>query len=157
VRVTKRIPMTALLLALLCCGPIPTATAQVFKWVDENGVTHYGERPPQNRKAQAVVTRPATAPAPASPAAKPPDNDDLQQKNIEFQRRRIAREQKAEQELKAAQEKRKRCNFARDDLRQIEAAERVYELDDKGQRVYLDDARHKAAIERARRRVEQSC
>jgi hypothetical protein len=30
------------------------AYAQVFKWVDERGVTHYGERPPQGGKATEV-------------------------------------------------------------------------------------------------------
>jgi len=147
----------ALLFALLCCGPIQIATAQVYKWVDENGVTHYGERPPQNKKAQTVTTNPATAPAPNPPSAKPPDNGDFQQQNIEFQRRRIERAQKAEQELKEAREKRERCNFARDDLRQMEAADRLYDLNDKGERVYVDDTKRSAVIERARRRFEQSC
>jgi len=152
-----RAPMTALLFVLLCYGPIQTATAQIYKWVDGNGVTHYGERPPQNQKAQTVGTNPATVPAPDSPSAKPPDNVDLQQKNIEFKKRRIERERKAEQELKQAQEKRERCNFARDDLKQMEASERLYDLDDKGERVYLNDAERKATIERARRRIEQFC
>jgi hypothetical protein len=125
--------------------------------VDENGVTHYGERPPQKQKAQAVTTRPATAPAPDASPAKPPDNTDLQQKNIEFQKRRIAREEKAEKELKEAQEKRERCNFARDDLRRMEAADRLYDLNEKGERVYVDDATRNATIERARRYVERSC
>ena len=30
------------------------AFAQVYKWVDERGVTHYGERPPQGGKASEV-------------------------------------------------------------------------------------------------------
>jgi hypothetical protein len=159
-----RAPMTALLFVLLCCGPIQTATAQVYKWVDENGVTHYGERPPQNQKAQTVGTKPAiapttvpaTAPAPDSPSAKPPDSGDLQQKNIEFQRRRIERERKAEQELKQAEDKRKRCNLARDDLKQAEGMD-LYELNDKGERIFLDEAKRKAEIEQLRHRIEQFC
>jgi hypothetical protein len=155
-----RTPMTALLFVLLCCGPIQTATAQVYKWVDENGVTHYGERPPQNQKAQTVGTKPATAPmavpAPDSPSAKPPDSGDVQQQNIEFQRRRIERERKAEQELKQAQDKRKRCNLARDDLKQAEGSD-LYDLNEKGERIFLDEAKRKAEIEQLRRRIEQFC
>ncbi len=41
-------------------------SAQVYKWVDENGITHYGERPPQGRKATEVPDRLAT-PAPEVP------------------------------------------------------------------------------------------
>ncbi len=33
------------------------AVAQVYKWVDERGVTHYGERPPQGGKASEVPNR----------------------------------------------------------------------------------------------------
>jgi hypothetical protein len=33
------------------------AFAQVYKWVDERGVTHYGERPPQGSKANEVPSR----------------------------------------------------------------------------------------------------
>lgn len=147
-----RSPMTALLSALLCCGPIGAATAQVYKWVDENGVTHYGERPPQNRKAQTVETKPMTAPG--SSPARPPD---WQEKNLEFQKRRIERAQQAEREQQEAQEKRKRCIVARDDLEYMQSARRLYDLNDKGERVYLDDAERSAAIERARRGVEKSC
>jgi hypothetical protein len=39
------------------------ALAQVYKWVDERGVTHYGERPPQGRKASEVPNKLGT-PAP---------------------------------------------------------------------------------------------
>src|SRR5262249_12603470 len=51
------------------------AFAQVFKWVDERGVTHYGERPPRGAKATEVQDKlasppPARAGTPASPAQK---------------------------------------------------------------------------------------
>ena len=39
------------------------ALAQVYKWVDERGVTHYGERPPQGGKASEVPDRLASPPA----------------------------------------------------------------------------------------------
>src|SRR5215470_8947134 len=40
------------------------AFAQVFKWVDERGVTHYGERPPQGAKAREVQDKLASPPPP---------------------------------------------------------------------------------------------
>src|SRR5260221_4379826 len=39
------------------------ALAQVYKWVDERGVTHYGERPPQGGKASEVPDRLASPPS----------------------------------------------------------------------------------------------
>ncbi len=38
----------------------PAANAQVYKWVDANGVTHYGERPQGNAKAKPVELRDAS-------------------------------------------------------------------------------------------------
>lgn len=34
------------------------APAQTYKWVDELGITNYGEKPPAGRPAQAIETRP---------------------------------------------------------------------------------------------------
>ena len=45
------------------------AYAQVFKWVDERGVTHYGERPPQGGKATEVPDKLGT------PGGVPPKSD----------------------------------------------------------------------------------
>ena len=44
----------ALLHFLIFVAAVAPAFAQVFKWVDERGVTHYGERPPQGGKASEV-------------------------------------------------------------------------------------------------------
>ena len=40
-----------LLAALFACVPL-LAAAQVYKWVDENGKTQYGDKPPDEAKAQ---------------------------------------------------------------------------------------------------------
>jgi len=147
-----------LLYGLFCCSVIGPAAAQVYKWVDERGVTHYGERPPQGQQARPVETTPPAKPAePDTPPVKPRASEDWQDKNIEFQRRRIQREQQTEREQKEAKQKQRRCILAKDDLRQMESVERLYDLNEKGERVYLDDAARKAGIERARQFVARTC
>jgi hypothetical protein len=68
----------ALLHFLIVAAAVAPASAQVFKWVDERGVTHYGERPPQGGKATEVPDRLGSpggtaprAPQPADPNAAP--------------------------------------------------------------------------------------
>jgi len=66
----------ALLHFLVLAAAIAPASAQVYKWVDERGVTHYGERPPQGGKASEVPDKlgsPGGVPPkpPADPAAAP--------------------------------------------------------------------------------------
>jgi hypothetical protein len=131
------------------------AAAQVYKWVDEHGVTHYGERPPQGQKASPVTATPSTGPG--SSQAKPQNSQDWQDKDIEFQKRRIQREQQDERDAQVAKAQQKRCMMARDDLRQMESSERLYDLNEKGERVYLDDAAKKAEIERARQFIARNC
>src|SRR5688500_3499703 len=54
-------------LVLLAIVAVP-ALAQTYRWVDENGVTNYGPKPPAGRPAQPVDTQPRntidTAPVP---------------------------------------------------------------------------------------------
>ncbi len=47
----------ALLHFFVLMALLAPAAAQVYKWVDENGVTHYGERPPQGSKASQVENK----------------------------------------------------------------------------------------------------
>jgi hypothetical protein len=51
--------MNRLLIIVLAALTAPAgAGAQTYKWVDERGVTHYGEKPPAGQPARTVETRP---------------------------------------------------------------------------------------------------
>ena len=64
----------ALLHFLILAAVVAPAFAQVFKWVDERGVTHYGERPPQGGKAIEVPDR-LGSPGGTPPRANPQVTD----------------------------------------------------------------------------------
>jgi hypothetical protein len=136
------------LAALLLALAIPAAWAQVFKWVDENGRVHYGEKPPPGAKANAVKP-PADAPnTPAQP-------QDLQSQELEFRGRQI---KKREDEARQAQEEANRqayCNNAKERLANAEQA--VLYRREKGERVFLSDAEQKAEIENRRAAVTRYC
>jgi len=48
--------MNPLIGVLLYLAAVGCLAADTFKWVDEHGVTNYGEKPPQSRPAQTVNT-----------------------------------------------------------------------------------------------------
>lgn len=52
---------SALLLALLCAGLAQAQTA--YRWVDNDGKVHYGDRPPPPKAAREVQERKYSAPA----------------------------------------------------------------------------------------------
>jgi hypothetical protein len=59
---------------LSVCG---VAHAQVYKWVDEHGKIHYGDRPPEEERASKLAVRkspsaPAQPASPEQPIALPP-------------------------------------------------------------------------------------
>jgi len=143
---------TLLKVCMLWALLIP-ASAQVYKWVDENGRTHYGERAPQNRKAQEVEQRLAN-PGPAAGKANP---SNWKEKDLEFRGRRIQAEQaetkQKQQEAAALQA----CSQARDALAGMKSARRMVRLDEKGERVYQDDEERQASIAQMEQRVAQNC
>jgi hypothetical protein len=68
--------MRILLFTLMSVCCTVAAAATVFKWVDENGVTHYSDQPHENAqkvelKAPQTYTSPKTAPGPAQPSRNP--------------------------------------------------------------------------------------
>lgn len=133
-----------------CLAP---AAAQVYKWVDEKGTTHYGERPPQGRKAQEIDQRLANPGADPGKAAQP----DWNEKELEFRRRRIEAEQA--QTLREQQQaaNRRACNDARDQLAQMKTARGIYRLDENGERVYQSDAERQASMARLQAQIAERC
>ncbi len=63
----------SVVLGLAVLSFAPLAGGQTYKWVDEKGVTHYGDKPPA-QKPSTAVTAPASpaAPAPAVGSGTPP-------------------------------------------------------------------------------------
>jgi hypothetical protein len=128
------------------------ASSQVYKWVDERGVTHYAERPPQGGRATQVPNSAETpAPGPA------PSADDYRQKDLEFRQRRIQAEAAEERRREENSRRQEQCNRQRDVLVQLREARRTYTLNESGERIYMDDAGRDAAIARQERIVARSC
>ena len=135
------------------CAACFAAQAQVYKWVDESGKTHYGERPPQGAAAKTVEQRLAN-PAPAPGKSGEPD---WKGKELEFRSRRIAAEQAETKQRQQEEQARRDCNQARDTLAQMKAARRIYHLDEKGARIYQSDAEREAGLARQETLVAQRC
>ena len=144
--------------ALLACMLLPLAvSAQMYKWVDEKGVTHYTDSPPPDGKGAKVDIRPATGgggPAPAGGA-------DWKQKEADARQQRIEKDQKSQQAEKQDQDrstaKYNNCAEAQRRLDILTAPRPVYETDDKGQKVYLDDKERDRAIANWQANVKKYC
>ena len=129
-----------------------TAFAQVYRWVDEKGVTHYGAQAPQGAKAREIDDKLSTP-----PAANPRPAENWQDKDREFRQRQIEATHAQEKKDYDAQRRRTMCNEQRDVLARLRQARRLYKLNERGERVYQDDAEREQAIARQEKLVAQYC
>ena len=130
-----------------------SAQAQIYKWVDERGVTQYSETPPVNGKASRLVVS-----GPLSQAGTVRDGpQQWAEKEVEFRKRQVDRTtaERAEQQQKLA--RREECVRARDDLAYQSQAGVFWETNDKGEKVYRTEAQQAAVVQAARKRADDLC
>jgi hypothetical protein len=142
------------LLALFLLFVAQSAGAGVYKWVDEKGVTHYSEAPPQGRKSEAIRIDP-----PPPPGATPPGKS-LREQESEFLERQLRRQQQEEADKRAREDKaanEARCAAARERLERLQAARRVFRRDAQGEPVIMSDEERQAAIEETAGQIEATC
>jgi hypothetical protein len=137
-------------LLLILCGVAPPAHAQVYKWVDANGKTHYGDAPPQSGKAMPEVVKTPPAANLLEPAPS------WEEKDRDFRRRRIEQEaMKPKEETSPSSQQ--ICASARYKIQMLDG-KLVYRIDKKtGERVYMEDAERAAIESRARQDMANHC
>jgi len=147
----------AFVLALAIAALAAPASSQIYKWVDEKGRTHYGEKPPEGVKA---VEMGAAPPSPGGNTA-PPPQPDWKQKELEAKRQRIEREKKDSQEAaraeRSASERAYKCEDGRRRLAMLDEQIRLYDRNEKGEKVYMEDKDRPAALATAKRLVAENC
>jgi hypothetical protein len=144
------------LVLIVMCLPF-VAQAQVYKWVDEKGVTHYGTTPPTNAKARELQLSDPTAGATDKPRAASPS---VAEEEAAFRQRQIQRAQRAETEAKEAQnlaQHRARCYSLGSSTAAMRAARRVYTFNEQGERVLLTNAERAALIAEREADYRRSC
>ena len=130
------------------------AGATVYKWTDASGRVVYSDQPPPANVKSATLEAP---PPPANPnAAK-----EFAQKNAELRQRQAQREQsdqKAEQARGDAELRRTQCTHVRGQITQLAATQEVlYRVNEKGERIVLDEAARRAERERLEAWARDNC
>ena len=142
-------------LAFAAMTTLPIAAQSMYKWVDDKGITHYTDAPPPDGKGQKIDVRPA----PPSSPVKPPS--DFRQKELETrgeraQKEREAKKAVADEERDAAVRKR-RCIDAQSQLQVLRMQRPVFQTDEKGERVFLDDRQRQAELDKWQERAKTYC
>lgn len=130
------------------CG---SAQAAAFKWLDENGGVHYGDRPPASgAESLQLSSTPAVAPAPAT--------GERTQRMLEvFEEDRLRKREQAAERKQAREEREQQCNHARTRLSRYEAAAYLYDTDAGGRQHALTAEQRELAMQQARAAVQHWC
>jgi len=143
----------ALMLAVTVAGG--AVAGDIYKWTDEEGNVHFGDRPlgedPERLSIQSKPTDSARVDAMvqarASAAAKAAEEEAA-----------ATPEGPSPEELQAqADAREQKCDSYRAQLQKYITSRRLYREDESGERVYLDEAETLAARERVENQVQEFC
>lgn len=146
--------MKGFILLALVCLPF-FAHAGVYKWVDENGNIHFGDRPPAEAVPQSVnvVSQQQPEVDPSAQERQRKVNDFLKQRQEENDKKN---EQRAEREAKAARQEEKYTRM-RARLKNMERISAFYRLNDTGERVFVSDEGGDRMRARAKADYKRQC
>lgn len=169
------LPVLALVIGTIAPGD---ADAQ-WKWRDARGqVTVSDLPPPRDIPERDILQRPAVPPsarptaaatapvsetgatAPAAPPPRPSGVDpelEARRKAAEQEQAARQKEEQRQQEVRLAQQRADNCARARESLRTLESGMRMARVNEKGERVVVDDQTRAAELERARRVIASDC
>lgn len=148
--------MLAILVPIFIVMLSQPLSAEVYRWVDDQGHVHFGDKPPDKQRARSIEI------SPAPPAAQTvPDSQarrDKQQRLLRaWEEERRQREEKAAERKEQQEQRERNCHIAKDRLRSFRNASALYDHDKDGKRRILKDAEHKAAINDAEEAVNRWC
>ncbi|MBS67121.1 MAG: glycosyltransferase [Pseudomonas sp.] len=133
-------------LVLALCGNV--MAAQVYKWVDAQGVTHFGAQPPLGQQVETVNTVTAPAKSTTMPAPVVEDETEVDQQSID----RKVKRQVAEQEA----ERKRYCETMRTNLAQLQNNPRV-RVEEKGETRRITEEERQAKIAETRGKIAEYC
>lgn len=146
--------MLLLCIALLWTTPGAFA-GKIYKWIDNDGKVHYGERPPDGKGQQ--ITPPKAPPRAATPAVTSDSQHDATQKLLEsFDKDRKAKAEAKARTAKEQEVRAKNCSRARKRVATLSMG-RIFEVDDNGERHYLSDAELDQRRQKAQATIEKWC
>ncbi len=141
----------AWLFVALLASALP-AQAQMYKCKDARGVTQYTDKPCADGKGEAVDIR-----------GQPPISGKLQSSGDpgaaerEFQGRRIEREREEEAAAARAEQQKRRCAAMHSQLDFLTRFNTISKTNEKGERVYMDDATRNAQVEQLKAAIARDC
>lgn len=142
-----------------------SAFAGLSKWVDADGKVHYSDQPPPANVKATILrsTSGTTAPAATGDAAAssaPAAPKTIAEREAELKKAQQAKKETADRAAQKQAEVETReanCIAARKNLSMLQEGMRMMEIDDKGERSYLNDEQRQQRIAKAQQDISTYC
>ena len=142
----RRMIITGSLLLAISTGAM---AGQFYKWVDAQGVTHFGAQPPQGQQATSVNTNITQPKAPtAKPAVVSDDQGDAAQKAVDAKVKQDVAAQEAERQ--------KYCEVLRTNLAQLQNNPRL-RMEVNGEQRRIGEDERQAKIAESEKAIKENC
>ncbi|WP_341961988.1 DUF4124 domain-containing protein [Pseudomonas sp. RC10] len=129
----------------LAAGSTASQAAQIYKWVDAQGVTHFDAQPPVGQSAQELETQKAVTPPPPPPVR---TESSQEQQTVDA---------KVKKQIAAQEAKRKEyCETQRTNLAQLQNNPRVREEVNGEFRRFTEEERQ-ARIAEVKKSIDDTC
>ena len=127
----------------------------IYKWVDEDGNVHYGDKPVGAQSERMAIESRPTDQARVTAQVHARTEARAQAREAEAA---AAAEGPSEEELRAqAEERRRNCEKSRADMQRMVTSRRLYREDENGERVYLDETEMQATRQRVEEQINEFC
>ena len=123
-----------MLTLLIAVAPGMAMSASVYKWTDENGITHFGDRQPVGSNSETVNVRSGTS---SSAATNRPSPQKRLGEFQEQQQKEADREKETAVEAARRKQRVANCESARSNLKVIDSNARI-RIEENGEMRYLD-------------------
>jgi hypothetical protein len=159
----------ALVLGATALAAAPVAAQQLYKYTGPDGKVQYSDRPPADgRKAEKVTSSrvssigsgPSAAAAAGGDAAKSGAPKSAAEQEQAYRQRRAEADEKAQKDAKLAQDQQQKaesCAGARRELAGLQSGARVARLNERGERIYLEDSEVQGEVARIQREIATGC
>ena len=156
-----------LFVATVLLSPLASATAQ-WVWKDDGGHVVASDQPPPTGTPQSRIIKepraraaPSTPPAvdkdPAAKVDAPKSTADRELDAKQHQKEAADAAKKADDEATKNKALQENCTAVRGNLAALQAGGRAARFNEKGERVYIDDAQRQTEIQKSHGQVAQYC
>jgi len=129
---------------------------EIYKWVDDQGNVHYGDRPTASNQAEVVALTYRRTDS-GSVQKRVAAQGEAETAREEKRAARAEEKQAAEAAAAEAEAKQKRCETYRARLEKFVQSRRLYREDEQGEREYLDETQTNAARQRVEELIAENC